>query len=151
MIRRALVVAWAAVAIGCRAGDVVPAAFDPAQDACAFCRMVGSNGRSAGQIVSPGESPRFFDDIGCLRDYLRSGASVPAEAVAFVVDHDSRAWVRAGQALYTYAPTVATPMNSHLIAHASQASRDRDADAKGGEPRSMADTFVGVPVPGAAE
>jgi copper chaperone NosL len=100
-------------------------------DACAFCRMMVSDPRFAAQIVAPGEEPLFFDDIGCLANRLRT-APRPAGAVAYVADHRTRDWVPASEAVYTRVDALATPMGSHLIAHADAASRDQDSDARGG-------------------
>jgi copper chaperone NosL len=49
--------------------------------------------------------------------------------------------VRADAAVYTEVASLATPMGSHLIAHADAASRDADPDAKGGRPRTPAEVF----------
>ena len=85
----------AACAIACGGGPPPPVAIDPAHDACAECRMLISDVHFGAQIVAPGEEPRLFDDIGCLRAYLKGHAS-SREATAFVVDHLSGAWVPAG-------------------------------------------------------
>jgi copper chaperone NosL len=90
--------------------------------------------------VAPGELPRFFDDLGCLADYLKAGKA-PAAAVAFVADHRTKAWIRADAAVYTRVPGLATPMGSHVIAHADVASRDADADTKPGTPVSTTELF----------
>jgi copper chaperone NosL len=100
----------------------------------------------ASQLVAPGEVPRFFDDLGCLADYLRAGKAPPG-ANAFVADHRTKEWVRADRAVYTKVDGLATPMGSHVIAHADAASRDQDRDARGGEPVSAVDFFgPGFPV-----
>jgi hypothetical protein len=52
--------------------------------------------------------------------------------VAFVADHRTREWIRSGVAVYTSQARVNTPMNSHVMAHVSEASRDADAEAAGG-------------------
>jgi copper chaperone NosL len=119
------------VLAGCAPAEPKPVAFDAAHEACAFCRMTGSNGRVAAQLVAPGEEPLFFDDIGCLRDHL---AKAPAAtgAVAFVTDYTTRAWVRADTAVFVLQPSIDTPMGSHVIAFASAALRDAAPDAKGG-------------------
>jgi copper chaperone NosL len=103
--------------------------------------MSVSAARFAAQIVEPGEEPRFFDDIGCLRDYLRSGARPGPGAVAYVADHRTSSWVRADRAVYTRVDTLETPMGSHLIAHADQASRDQDPAARGGAAVTPAELF----------
>ena len=124
----------------CAPATPQPVAFDAATEACRYCRMTGSNGRAAGQIVAPGEEPLFFDDIGCLRDYL--AAATPAKgAVAFVTDYATRAWIRADAAAYLSQPSIETPMASHLIAFASPAARDASPDARGGRALSATDVF----------
>jgi copper chaperone NosL len=93
--------------------------------------MAVSDAGFAAQIAAPGEEPRFFDDLGCLRDHLRTRPRLPPGAVAFVADHRTRAWVRASRAVFTRRESVETPMSSHLLAHADAASRD--AFAAGGD------------------
>jgi copper chaperone NosL len=120
-----------ALAAACGSGDPRPAPLDTRNEPCGFCRMAVSDARFAGQLVAPGELPRFFDDIGCLADYLK-GRKAPAGAVAFVADHRTKVWVRGDRAVYTRVPGLATPMGSHVIAHADAASRDADPEAKTG-------------------
>lgn len=103
-------------------------------DACAQCRMTLVSIATAGQIAAPGEEPIMFDDLGCLRDYLREHP-LAADAAVFVADHHSRSWVDARQAILTRA-AVRTPMDSRVIAHADRESRDADPDALHGEPLS---------------
>jgi copper chaperone NosL len=102
--------------------------------------MVVSEARFAAQIVAPGELPRFFDDLGCLAGYLGGGRAT-AQAVVFVADHRTRGWQRAEDAVYTRVPALATPMGSHLIAHADDASRDLDPAARGGTPVAFRAAF----------
>jgi copper chaperone NosL len=122
----------ALVLMACGAGAQAPASLDTRNDACAECRMTVSNRRFASQIVAPGEEPKFFDDLGCLANYLRDHPSLPGGAIAYVSDHRSGDWVPAPSAVYTKVQTLATPMDSHVMAHATAASRDADADARGG-------------------
>jgi copper chaperone NosL len=102
--------------------------------------MAVSDARFASQLVAPGELPRFFDDLGCLADYLKAGKA-PAGALVFVADHRTKAWVAADRAVYTRVPGLATPMGSHVIAHESAASRDADPDAKTGTPVAPTELF----------
>jgi copper chaperone NosL len=138
-LRCATVVASLAVA-GCAARPPEPAPLDTRHEACAACRMAVSEARFASQLVADGELPRFFDDIGCFSAYLKSGRA-PAGSTAFVADHRTRDWVRADRALYTRVPGIATPMGSHVVAHADAGSRDQDAAARGGTPVSAAELF----------
>jgi copper chaperone NosL len=139
-MKRALVLA-ALLAAACASGPPAPAGLDTKNDTCAWCRMAVSEARFAAQLVAPSEEPRFFDDIGCLAQHLAAQKALPAGAVAYVADHRTRAWVRAGAAVYTNVAALSTPMGSHLLAHADAASRDADADATGGTPRTLAEVF----------
>jgi copper chaperone NosL len=121
-------------------GDLQPAPLDTRNEQCAFCRMAVSTAVFASQLVAPGEVPRFFDDLGCLADFLKAGKA-PAGAVAFVADHRTKAWVRADGAVFTRVPGLETPMGSHVIAHADAASRDQDPDARGGTPVALPELF----------
>ena len=67
---RCAAAALVALSFACRGGPARPAALDTRNDACSSCRMPVSNAKLAAQLAAPGEEPRFFDDIGCLRDFL---------------------------------------------------------------------------------
>ena len=135
------------LAAACGGGPPTPSEVDTRNDTCAHCRMTVSDPNLAAQIAAPGEEPRFFDDIGCLKEYLAGGATSPRGAVACVADHRTGEWVRADRALYTRVPELATPMDSHLMAHADLASRDRDPGAQGGASAPASEVF-GRPLPG---
>ena len=117
---------------GCAGGPPRPATLDARNDACGACRMAVSNPRFAAQIVAPGEEPIFFDDLGCLADYLRQHPTLPAQAMIYVADHRTSEWADATAAVFTRVAGLDTPMASHLIAHASSSSRDADPAARGG-------------------
>jgi copper chaperone NosL len=141
--RRPALLATAAgllLAAACSTHEPEPAELDTRNEWCAHCRMAVSSSAFAGQVVAPGELPRFFDDIGCLAGFLKAGRA-PAGAVAYVADHRTRAWVRADRAIYTRVEGLETPMGSHVVAHADAASRDQDADARGGAPTSSSALF----------
>jgi len=129
------------VLAACASGPPAPAALDTKNESCAWCRMAISEARFAGQIVAPSEEAQFFDDIGCLAHFVAGLKTRTPGAVAYVADHRTRTWVRAGAAVYTEVTSLSTPMGSHLIAHADAASRDADPDAKGGRPRTAAEVF----------
>jgi copper chaperone NosL len=134
---------WIAVAclmtVSCASGGT-PAGISRGQDACAQCRMVIVSQATAAQIVSPGEEPRFFDEIRCLTDYLlqASASSLPADTAIYVADHRSGEWVDAGHAIFTRT-AITTPMASGVIAHADAASRDADPAAQGGAPMAASE------------
>jgi len=134
------VVTLAMLAAACSTAPLGPSHLDTKNDACASCRMPVSDPGLSAQLVAPGEEPKFFDDIGCLREFLASkGAS--AGSVAYVADHRTRVWIRAAEALYTRQESLATPMDSHLMAHEGQRSRDEDPAARGGGMLGPRDLF----------
>jgi copper chaperone NosL len=143
--RALLVLALGAVTLACsRTGDPAPASLDTASETCRSCRMPVSDAKLAAQLVSPGEEPAFFDDIGCLRDFLKDRPGAPG-AIAWVADHRTGAWVRASAALYSRCPSVETPMGSHLLAHADLSSKDADATIAGCSRISAEDAFGSAP------
>lgn len=137
------------LSLACAAGRPGPAPLDTKNDFCHSCRMPVSDAGLAAQIVAPGEEPKFFDDIGCLRDHLIQSPAVRG-STAYVADHRTGAWVRAGEALFTQCSGVETPMGSHVLAHADAASRDADPATKGGTPVSPREIFGPTGPPGGA-
>jgi copper chaperone NosL len=133
---------------GCVRGTPGPAPVDTRNDACQSCRMTVSDVRFAAQVAAPGEEPKFFDDIGCLARFLAEHPAQPEDAVAYVADHRTKAWIPAGRAVYLRVTGLETPMNSHLVAHADAASQQADAEAAGGTPLPVAEVFRGHRPPG---
>ena len=146
MSRRAGWTLAIAAAVGCSEGPPPPAPLDTRNEWCGSCRMAVSDARLASQLVAPSEEPKFFDDLGCLARYLRATKAPPPGMRAYVADHRTKAWVSAADAVYTRVPGLETPMASHLLAHADDASRDADPDARGGTSVTPIDVF-GAPLP----
>ncbi|HYT67263.1 MAG TPA: nitrous oxide reductase accessory protein NosL [Vicinamibacterales bacterium] len=131
-------------AAGCSGGAGSPLAVEPGTP-CSQCRMTVLEPKLASQLLAPGEEPRFFDDLGCLAAYL---SAHPAEAGAtkYVADHATGQWIEASRAVYGRHEALATPMNSHLFAHATAAARAADAGVKGARALTFAEVF-GVTAP----
>lgn len=130
-LARWVLLAAAVAAAACGGGPVRPAALDTKHDACRSCRMPVSDPKVAAQLAAPGEEALFFDDIGCLRDFLAGGQAVQPAAVAFVADHRTGAWVPAAGARFSRCPAIETPMGSHLLAWGDDASRASDPASAG--------------------
>lgn len=128
---RTAAAALVVLSLACRGGTARPAALDTRNDACSSCRMPVSNAKLAAQLAAPGEEPRFFDDIGCLRDFLAQAGATPEGSVAYVADHRTGAWTPASRSVFSRCPGVDTPMGSHLVAHSDAASRAADPSAAG--------------------
>jgi copper chaperone NosL len=125
--------------LACARGAPPPAELDTRNELCAYCRMPVSDRRLAVQIVSRGEEPLFFDDLGCLAGRLAGDGRRSGSAI-YVADHGTGRWVPAESAVYTRS-AVQTPMGSGLLAHADAASRDADPAARGGTPLRFEDTL----------
>ena len=140
MTRRALAAVLATAVWGC-GGPPQPVTLDARNDTCAWCRMGVSDPRLAAQLVAALEEPKLFDDVGCLRDYLASGAPLPPDAVAYVADHRTRAWVLAASAVYAQDPALSTPMGSGIAAWSDSSSRAADTAIPRGTSRSPREIF----------
>lgn len=123
----------AASCAACDRGPARPAAIHRDVDACASCRMVISDTRTAAQVAAPGEEPRFYDDPVCLRRGLRADAPLPARALVFVVDYRTGEWEPAANAVFVRLPGVETPMASHWVAYSGETSRRLDPQGQGAE------------------
>ena len=134
-----------AVVAGC-GGPARPVAIETGTP-CAFCRMTITDVHLAAEIVAPGEEPRQYDDIGCLVEDLKKRPP-PADGRAFVADYQSGALVAAADAVYSRVDAIATPMGSHLVAHATEAAREADGRVRGGVRHSATDVFGAAGAPG---
>jgi copper chaperone NosL len=124
---------------GCASGPPAPVALQPGTP-CTHCRMTVLDAKLAAQLVGAGEEPRFFDDIGCLAAYL--GGHPSDGATAYVADHASGQWIEASHAVYGRDPALATPMNSHLFAHASAQARAADTTVTSDRPLTYAEAIA---------
>ncbi|MEW5983730.1 MAG: hypothetical protein AB1806_15365 [Acidobacteriota bacterium] len=134
-----------ALTSGC-SGVLEPATLVTGSSRCAQCQRPITNTRVAAQLLVPGEPAAFFDDIECLGEYLQRHTVLPRNAIAYVVDHGTGEWTLAATAVYSRNFAVDTPTGSHLLAHASRASRDADPAAQGGAEVSATSLFpLGAP------
>lgn len=140
---RLAIAAVVAVAAACGRAAPQPAELDTRNEMCGFCNMVVSSRVFAAQVVAPGEEARFFDDLGCLGAWMKEHP-MAGDAAAFVADHRTGEWVPAASAVYSRVDTIDTPMGSHLVAHASVASRTADTAAAAGTVLSAAEA-IGLP------
>ena len=86
--------------------------------------MAVSQRRFAAEIVKTDRTAFYFDDIGCLVEMARD-PGIPEGAVAFVVDFDSQAWLRADQAYFLHAKDLPSPMSYGLGAFESPAGAEQ--------------------------
>jgi copper chaperone NosL len=139
--RAAIAGVWL-LAAACGGGAAPPpAAWESGSYACSFCRMMVVDRSFASQLLVPYEDPRFFDDMGCLASYLKNHPELPPTAVVYVADRRTGEWILARDAVYTSVPGLTAPMGSHIVAHATAASRSDDPQAAGGVPVAIGEVF----------
>ena len=102
------------------------------EDICAFCRMAVSERRFAAQVVTVGGRAEFYDDIGCLVDWLAENGQ-PEGAGIFVVDFTTGRWLTATGAGYVRSPRLPTPMGHGLAAFADREAAQAATRELGGE------------------
>jgi copper chaperone NosL len=105
--------------VACSAEPPGPADLAFNSESCAFCRMVISDKRFPAQIVSPGRDPLFFDDLDCMAKHV-AAHPLPKDAVVFVTDYKTSAWIRARDASFFRCANMASPMSSGVIATAKE-------------------------------
>ena len=85
--------------------------------------MAISQSRYAAQVVDRDGVALKFDDIGCMRRYLREHQ--PAQARIYVMDYVNQQWLAAEAAVYVRSKTIESPMASGLAAFRDQPAASR--------------------------
>lgn len=121
---------------GCgRADETGPPTIHYGDSLCAECGMILSDERFAAATVIKGERgralPLLFDDLNCQSIHEQRHPE-PRILARWVHDHSTRRWIDARGASFVHAPTLRTPMASHVAAFASpDAARDAAKEWKG--------------------
>lgn len=124
----------------CGRAEIAPVNINP-EDMCSMCRMAISEKQFAAEFITQDGDVFKFDDIGCMRDYLKARADRSKIAAFFVADFNSKTWLRAESARFVKSDEFATPMGGHLAAFQTE-ERARDAATKfKGQHLSFADVF----------
>ena len=127
MIRRTVgMTAYLVTVMACRGGRPEPIEFTLNEENCSFCRMAVSQREFAAQVVTVTGSFDTFDDIGCLRDWIKEHHP-PETAGLFVVDYETGQWIDARTASYVFSKKLPTPMSSGLAAYQEKTSAEMAA------------------------
>jgi copper chaperone NosL len=123
------------------------AAFAPvalaAEDMCAMCKMAISEKRFAAEFIDRDGQAFKFDDIRCMVDYIKSRQRRADLAATYLMDFDSRQWIKAETAHCVQSAEIKTPMGGGIIAFQDAASAEAAAAKYHGERRRFADFFDG--------
>ena len=120
-------VTLAAMQFHCASGPPEPVEIALDEEICSHCRMAVSQRRFAGEVVTPGAPADYFDDIGCLAQWV-SEKQLPDRTGVFVVDYESGDWLRAPAVHYVRSARFPSPMGFGLVAVAERARAAELAD-----------------------
>jgi copper chaperone NosL len=120
------------VLAGCTGGKPVPVEITLNEENCSHCRMAVSRREFAAEVVTVSGPVDFFDDIGCLRDWVKEHLP-PESAGLFVVDQTTGEWLDARTAFFVKAQKLPTPMSSGLAAFETEAAARSTAEKLEGE------------------
>jgi copper chaperone NosL len=130
------------VLVGCTGGVPEPVEIVLNEENCSHCRMAVSQREFAAEVVTVSGSVDYFDDIGCLRDWVKEHRP-PESAGFFVVDQTTGEWLDAKTAFFVLARKLPTPMSSGLAAFDAEASARSAAEKLEGEVLRWAQVLEG--------
>ena len=107
----------------CQKRAVEPVAIETT-DMCSFCRMSISDKRYAAELIDEAEGVFKFDDIGCMTNFIKQKRSNVPTAALFVMDFESREWMKAEDAFYVRSAELKTPMSHGLAAFKHKSSAE---------------------------
>ena len=103
--------------------DAKPEAFRYGKDECSGCKMVISDQRFGAQIVTAKGRVFKFDDISCMKDFVKSGTVAEGDVKLRVVCDFNRPnhFIPVEQALFLKSPALKSPMAANSAAFATEA------------------------------
>jgi copper chaperone NosL len=110
-----------------------------AEDMCAFCKMAISEKQYAAEFLNRDSDAFKFDDIGCMANYVAE-KKVPVAAF-YVVDFDSKRWLKAEGASLIVSPNFHTPMGGGMVAFEDRSRAEAAAAANQGRLISFAEAL----------
>lgn len=136
--RRMLVIAASALLLAaCQSASLTPVEL-VAEDMCASCKMAISEKQYAAEALTPEGDAYKFDDLGCLVDFIAAKKNKAPIAAYFVVDLESKQWLKAEDAHFVSSAKFRTPMGGGIVAFKDQAQAQEAATANGGKMLSFA-------------
>jgi copper chaperone NosL len=116
---------------GCGAPKLEPVEI-AAEDMCAFCKMAISEKQYAAEFLDRDGDAHKFDDIGCMANYIVEKKAGDSIAAIYVMDFDSKHWLKAEEASLVASPNFHTPMGGGMVAFKDRSRAEATAAAKEG-------------------
>jgi copper chaperone NosL len=137
---------------GCNGG---PRPLVAGQDACDFCRMMITDARFGGELVTRTGRVRTFDSIECLASYVSTAGDTAGMRGLWVADYASKRLIPAESARYLLAGKLHAPMGRDIVSFAPAATAGELERTYGGKViswrevvtlvRSRGDSSAGAP------
>ena len=99
-----------------------------AEDMCSFCRMAISEKRFASELLIQDGEVFKFDDIGCMLRFRKSHGHPESVVATFVLDYETRKWLKAEEAYFVKSKEFKTPMGGNVVAFKAGADAAAAAD-----------------------
>jgi copper chaperone NosL len=128
---------------GCGAPKFEPVEI-AAEDMCAFCKMAISERQYAAEFLNRDGDVFKFDDIGCMANYVAEKQARDSVAAFYVVDFDSKRWLKAEEASFLASPNFHTPMGGGMVAYKDRSRAEAAAASNQGRLISFAEALSGV-------
>ena len=95
-----------------------PEPIDYGHDECAHCRMIISDRKFGGELITQKGKLYKFDSIECMAAYY-GGTSVPEVQSLWTIDFSNPGmWVKADEAFYMQSKNLPSPMGMFLSSYA---------------------------------
>lgn len=99
----------------CGQPGLAPVDLNP-EDICSMCRMAISEKRFAAEFITRDGDALKFDDIGCMRDYIKEKRIEESIGAWYVSDYESGTWLNARAASFVKSDQFKTPMGGGIVA-----------------------------------
>ena len=104
-------------------------------DACMQCKMTIMDKRYAAEIVTKKGKTFKFDDIACLKKYIKEENLPETDLMVFIADYNNAdgKFLDARQVVYLHSELFKSPMNGNLAAFSSAANLNSLKDSLNSE------------------
>lgn len=139
MVKKVILVLGMLMIVACGQAEIKPVDFYP-EDMCSSCRMAISEKQFAGEIITREGTALKFDDLRCMRKYLKDRGT---EQVAgyFFIDYDGRNWINGRDVILMRSPEISAPMGGNTVAFLTRAKAEAAAAKYQGQVLSFTDFF----------
>lgn len=138
-----ILLAVSALLIACAGNGPEPVLLN--KDACASCKMSISEGNFAAELITPKGRVYKFDDIQCMRDYVKANAEV-GSGKFYVGDYQKEnELIDAAAAWYVQSEQIKSPMGGHTAAFAEKEAAEKLAAVYGVSIKSWSEVSALAP------